>query len=70
VTGVAFGRTAGLDLAEPLAETLKPCGERSLVGRELFAITFFACVVGHAFDTRDGSGKITIFPPPKPRGPY
>jgi hypothetical protein len=31
----------------------------------LLAITFFACVVGHAFDTRDGSGKITMFPPPK-----
>jgi hypothetical protein len=54
-----------MDAAEPLAETLKPRGERSLVGRELFAITFFACVVGHAFDTRDGSGKITIVPPPK-----
>jgi len=70
VTGVAFGRTIGLDLAEPLAETLKPRGERRLVGRELFAITFFACVVGNAFDTRDGSGKITVVPPPKPRGPY
>ena len=51
--------------AEPFAETLKPCGERSLVRRKLFAIILFACVVGHAFDTRDGSGKITIVPPPK-----
>src|SRR5262249_44862649 len=61
----ALGRTAGGGPAEPPPETLKPRGERSLVGRELFAITFFACVVGHAFDTRDGSGKITIVPPPK-----
>jgi hypothetical protein len=28
-------------------------------------ITSFACVVGHAFDTRDGSGKIATLPPPK-----
>jgi hypothetical protein len=54
-----------MDAAEPFAETLKPRGERSLVSRESFASTFFACVVGHAFDTRDGSGKITIVPPPK-----
>src|SRR5262249_62412788 len=65
LTRATFGRPVRMDAAEPLAETLKPRGERSLVGRELFAITFFACVVGHAFDTRDGSGKITIVPPPK-----
>ena len=59
-----------MDAAEPFAETLKPFGERSLVHREFFAITFLACVVAHAFDTRDGSGKITIIPPPKSRGPY
>ncbi len=47
-----------MDVAEPFAETLKPRGERSLVGRWLFVITSFACVVVHAFDTRDGSGKI------------
>ena len=52
-----------MDAAEPFAETLKLCGERSLVRRKLFAIILFACVVGHAFDTRDGSGKITIIPP-------
>ena len=54
-----------MDVAEPFAETLKPRGERSLVGRWLFVITSFACVVGHAFDTRDGSGKIATLPPPK-----
>jgi hypothetical protein len=59
-----------MDVAELLAETLESRGERSLVGGRLFAITFFACVVGHAFDTRDVSGKITTVPPPKPRGPY
>jgi hypothetical protein len=36
----------------------------------LFATALFACVVGHAVDIRDGSGKITRVPPPKPRGPY
>jgi hypothetical protein len=36
----------------------------------LCAIVFFACVVGHAFDTRTGLRKITTIPPPKPRGPY
>ena len=40
-------------MAEPFAETLEPRGERSLVGRWLSAITSFARVVGHAFDTRD-----------------
>jgi hypothetical protein len=29
----------------------------------LFAIIFFARVVGHAFDTRDDSSKITKAPP-------
>jgi hypothetical protein len=59
-----------LDAAELLAKTPEPCGERRLVGQRSFAITFFACVVGHAFDTRDGSGKIATLPPPKARGPY
>jgi hypothetical protein len=31
----------------------------------LFAITFFARVVGHAFDTRDGSGRSRQFRRPK-----
>jgi hypothetical protein len=57
-----------LDVAELLAQTLEPCAERSLVGRRLFAIAFFACVVGHAFDTRADFGKINSAP--KPRGPY
>ena len=51
-----------MDVAEPFAETLQPCGERRLVKRRLFAIASFACVVGHAFDTRDGPGKIAILP--------
>ena len=43
-----------MDTAEPFAETLKPRGERSLVGRWFSTITVFARVAGHAFDTRDG----------------
>src|SRR5262249_33262347 len=65
VTRAAFGRTGRMDAAGAPRPTLKPRRQRSAAGRELFAITFCACVVGHAFDTRDGSGKITIVPPPK-----
>ena len=54
-----------MDTAEPFAETLKPRRERSLVRRKLFVTALFACVVGHAFDTRDGSGKIAKFRRPK-----
>jgi hypothetical protein len=57
-----------LDAAELLAQTPEPCGERRVIGRRSFAVTFFACVVGHAFDTRADFGK--IIPRPKPRGPY
>ena len=64
----ALGRALGLDVAELLAQTLEPCAERSLVGWSLFAIAFFACFVGHAFDTRADFGKINSAP--KPRGPY
>ena len=59
-----------MDVAEPFAETLEPRGERSLVGWWLFAITSFARVVGHAFDTRDGSGKIATLPPPQGRADH
>ena len=59
-----------MDVAEPFAETLQPCGERRLVKRRLFAIASFACVVGHAFDTRDGSGKIAKAPPPQGRADH
>ena len=59
-----------MDVAEPFAETLQPCGERRLVKRGLFAIASFACVVGHAFDTRDGPGKIAILPPPQGRADH
>jgi hypothetical protein len=54
-----------MDLAEPFAETLVPRRERSLIDRRLLAIASFACVVGHAIDTRDRSGKIATAPPPK-----
>lgn len=57
--------TIGVGVAKLLAQTLKSRGKGSLIGRGLCAIVFFLCVVGHAFDTRDGSGKITIVPPPK-----
>src|SRR5688572_14788747 len=52
-SGLTIGSTAGIDLAKPFAETLQPRGERDLVGRGLLAITWLACVVGHAVDTRD-----------------
>ena len=66
LTRAAFGRTVGMNVAEPFAETLEPRGERSLVGRWLFAIHLsFACVVGHAFDTRDRSGRSRQFRRPK-----
>ena len=39
LTGLTVGRTVGLDMAEPFAETLQPRGERGLVGRWLIAIT-------------------------------
>ena len=62
--------TIGVGVAKLLAQTLKSRGKGSLIGRGLCAIFFFACVVGHAFDTRAGLRKITTIPPPRPRGPY
>ena len=59
-----------MNAAEPFAEALEPCGERRLVSWWLFAIILLACVVGHAFDTRDGSGKIAILPPPQGRADH
>ena len=59
-----------MDLAEPFTETLEPRGKRRLVSRWLFAITSFACVVGHAFDTCDGRGEIAAVPPPQGRADH
>ena len=55
-----------MDVAEPFAETLESRGERSLVGWWVFAISFFARVVGHAFDTRN----IATVPPPQGRADH
>src|SRR5205809_7126693 len=57
--------TIGVDVAQLFAQSLEPSGKRGLVVLRLFAITFFACVVGHAFDTRVGFGKITTISAPK-----
>ena len=57
--------TIGVDVAQLFAQSLEPSGKRGLVVLRLFAITFFACVVGHAFDTRVGFGKITTISTPK-----
>jgi hypothetical protein len=59
-----------MNAAEPFAETLEPGGERRLVSWWLFVIIFFACVVGHAFDTRDGQARSPQLRRPRPRGPY
>ena len=59
-----------MDVTEPFAETLEPRGERGLVGGQLFAITFFARVVGHAFDTRDRFRQIAAVPPPQGRADH
>jgi hypothetical protein len=59
-----------MDLAEPFAETLVARRERSLIDRRLLAIASFARVVGHAFDTRDRSGKIATAPPPQGRADH
>ena len=55
-----------MDVAEPFAETLKPRGERSLISSWSLMI-IFACVVGHAFDTRR---QITKVPPPQGRADH
>src|SRR5437773_415542 len=58
-----LGRMIGMDVAELLAQTLEPRGKRSLIARRSFAVTFVACVVGHAFDTRASFSRITTIPP-------
>src|SRR5947199_10637197 len=57
--------TIGVDVAQLFAQSLEPSGKRGLVVLRLFAITFFAFVVGHALDTRVGFGKITTISAPK-----
>jgi hypothetical protein len=57
-------------MAEPFAEMLEPRGERGLVGRWLSAITSFARVVGHAFDTRDRSAGSRQFRRPPRRADH
>src|SRR5262249_32070544 len=70
VARAAFGRAVGVNLVEPFAEMLQTRGERSLFGRWSFAITPFARVVGHAFDTRNHPGEIAIVPPPRGRADH
>src|SRR5262249_30579757 len=53
LAGFTVGRTVGMVPAEPFAEIPQPGGEHGLVGVWLVAITLLACVVAHAFDTRD-----------------
>ena len=57
-------------MTQPFTETLEPRGEGGLVGGRFCAISFFACVVGHAFDTRDGSSEIAAVPPPPGRADH
>ena len=54
-----------MDVAEPFAETLQPCGERRLVKRRLFAIASFACVVGHASTPATVQARSRYFRRPK-----
>ena len=65
LTQATFGRTVGMDVAEPFAETLEPRGERSLVRRRLFAIASFACVVGHASTPATVQARSRYFRRPK-----
>ena len=59
-----------MDVAEPFTETPEPRGERRLVSRWLFAITFFARVVGHASTPATVQARSRKFRRPKARGPY
>jgi len=55
--------------AEPFAEIPQPGGEHGLVGVWLVAVTLLACVVAHAFDTRDFSGDRGFTAAFEARGP-
>jgi hypothetical protein len=57
-------------IAEALAETLQPRGERGLVGWALIAITICAGVVGHAFDIRNKFPEIAALRRPQGRAEH
>jgi hypothetical protein len=59
-----------MNMAEPFAETLEPRRKRSLIGWWLLVVTFFARVVGHAFDAARFQAKARSSAAPRPRGPY
>ena len=59
-TGVVFGLS--IRLCEPIAETLEPRGESSLVVRRFFAIVFAARAVSHDCDPR--GFQVSRVPPP------
>ena len=59
-----------MDVAEPFTETLQPRGERRLISRWLFAITFFARVVGHASTPATVQARIAKVPPPQGRADH
>ena len=57
-------------IAEALAETLQPRGERGLVGWASIAITICAGVVGHAFDIRGKFPEIAALRRPQGRAEH
>ena len=59
-TAVVFGWS--VRSCEPVAETLEPRGESSLVVRRFFTIAFAARAVSHAFDSR--GFQVSRVPPP------
>jgi hypothetical protein len=66
-----FGRSAGLILAETVAETPEPRGEGGLFVRQALTFSILVRVVCHAGDTCDPNEEDDKSPSPlKPRGPY
>ena len=64
-TGTGNGGSGGRTVrrCDPVAETLEPRGESSLVVRRFFAVAFIATRVSHCFDPRGFKGS-ALFPPP------